>query len=59
MFNGFSHHMSLSLLFDAEGFTPSEVKVKVKMKSPSRVRLFVTPWTVADKAPLSMGFSRQ
>ena len=27
MFNGFkiSHHMSLSLLFDAEGFTPSEI----------------------------------
>ena len=23
----------------------------------SRVRLFVTPWTVAHKAPLSMGFS--
>ena len=25
----------------------------------SRVRLFVTPWTVALQAPLSMGFSRQ
>ena len=25
----------------------------------SRVRLFVTPWTVAYQAPLSMGFSRQ
>ena len=25
----------------------------------SRVRLFVTPWTVARQAPLSMGFSRQ
>ena len=25
----------------------------------SRVRLFVTPWTVAHQAPLSMGFSRQ
>ena len=24
-----------------------------------RVRLFVTPWTVARQAPLSMGFSRQ
>ena len=23
------------------------------------VRLFVTPWTVAHQAPLSMGFSRQ
>ena len=29
------------------------------MKSLSRVRLFVTPWTVAHQAPLSMGFSRQ
>ena len=25
----------------------------------SRVQLFVTPWTVAHHAPLSMGFSRQ
>ena len=25
----------------------------------SRVRLFVTPWTVAYQAPLFMGFSRQ
>ena len=29
------------------------------MKSLSCVRLFVTPWTVACQAPLSMGFSRQ
>ena len=34
-------------------------KWKVKVKSLSRVRLFVTPWTVAHQAPLSMGFSRQ
>ena len=33
--------------------------VKVKVKSLSRVRLFVTPWTVARQAPPSMGFSRQ
>ena len=25
----------------------------------SHIRLFVTPWTVARQAPLSMGFSRQ
>ena len=31
----------------------------VKVKSLSRVRLFVTPWTVAYEAPPSMGFSRQ
>ena len=29
------------------------------MKSLSRVQLFVAPWTVAYKAPLSMDFSRQ
>ena len=34
-------------------------QVKVKVKSLSRVRLFVTPWTVADQGPLSMGFSWQ
>ena len=32
---------------------------KVKMKSRSHVRLFATPWTAADQAPPSMGFSRQ
>ena len=32
---------------------------KVKGKSPSHVRLFTTPWTVAHQAPPSMGFSRQ
>ena len=34
-------------------------KWKVKAKSLSRVRLFVTPWTAAYQAPPSMGFSRQ
>ena len=34
-------------------------KVKVKVKSLSRVRLFATPWTVAYQAPPSMGFSWQ
>ena len=34
-------------------------KWKVKVKSLSHVRLFVTPWTVVHQAPLSMGFSRQ
>ena len=32
---------------------------KVKVKSLNRVQLFVTPWTVARKALLSMGFPRQ
>ena len=35
------------------------MKVKVKVKSLSRVRLLATPWTAAYQAPLSMGFSRQ
>ena len=30
-----------------------------EVKSLSRVRLFVTPWTVAYKVPPFMGFSRQ
>ena len=32
---------------------------KVKVKSLSRVRLFVTLWTITHQAPVSMGFSRQ
>ena len=31
----------------------------MKVKSLSHVRLFVTPWTAALKAPLSVGFPRQ
>ena len=34
-------------------------KWKVKVRSLSRPRLLVTPWTAAYQAPLSMGFSRQ
>ena len=34
-------------------------KWRVKVKSLSPVRLFVTPWTAACQAPPSMGFSRQ
>jgi len=32
---------------------------KVKVKSLSPIRLWVTPWTAAYRAPPSMGFSRQ
>ena len=32
---------------------------KLEVKLLSRVRLFATPWTVAQQAPPSMGFSRQ
>ena len=34
-------------------------KERKKVKSLSRVRLFVTPWTVTYQAPPSMGSSRQ
>ena len=42
-----------------EHFLTPYIKVKVKVKSLNRVRLFATPWTVAYQAPPSMGFSRQ
>ena len=34
-------------------------RILSEVKSLSRVQLFATPWTVAYKAPPSMGFSRQ
>ena len=34
-------------------------KWQVKVKSLSHVQLLATPWTAAQQAPLSMGFSRQ
>ena len=37
----------------------SAVKVCVHAQSLSRVRLFVTPWTVAHRASLSVEFPRQ
>ena len=39
--------------------TSTGLKKKKKMKSLSRVQLFVTPWTVGHQAPLSVRFSRQ
>ena len=36
-----------------------KVRMDVKVKSLSRVRLFAIPWTVAYQAPRSIGFSRQ
>ena len=43
------------LVFD--GYILLELPLKAKLLS--RVRLFVTPWTVAYQVPQSMGFSRQ
>ena len=44
---------------DKVSFHSNPKEEKVKVKSFSCVRLFVTPWTVAYQASLSMGFSRQ
>ena len=38
---------------------PQQPTAPVCSQALSRVRLFATPWTVAHKAPLSVGFSRQ
>ena len=40
-------------------FLLQRMKVKVKVKALSRVRLFETPWIVAHQAPPSVGFPRQ
>ena len=45
--------------FEIYAFSRTVRNVKVNVKLLSRVRLFVTPWTVAHQAPPSMGFSRQ
>ena len=45
--------------FSVHGISQARILVKVKVKSLSRVRLFVTPWTVAYQASPSMGFSKQ
>ena len=39
--------------------TRTQFLLKVKVNLLSRVQLFVTLWTVAHQAALSMGFSRQ
>ena len=41
------------------GSRESTFNAVVRVKSLSRVQLFVTPWTVAQQAPPSMRFSRQ
>ena len=46
------------VMYGCDSWTIKKV-VKVKVRSLSRVYLFVTPWTVAYEAPLSMEFSRQ
>ena len=45
--------------FFASWTTWEALKVSFEVQSLSRVQLFVTQWTVAYHAPLSIGFSRQ
>ena len=49
--------MAIPLCFKPRTVLRAFIVSKVKLLS--RVWLFVTPWTVAYQAPLSMGFSRQ
>ena len=49
----------LSNLFLMQLSVSWKPKLKVPACMLSHVRLFVTPWTVAGQAPLSMGFSKQ
>ena len=52
-------YLKIGSLADLIKLTRSQDHWKVKVKSFSRVRFFVTPWTVAYQAPLSTGLSRQ
>ena len=58
-----SYKSSCLLLLQLSGCLGMEtvclMKVKVKVKLLSRVRLLATPWTAAYQAPPSMGFSSQ
>ena len=48
-----------SLLMKVKEKNEKKKKERKKVKSFSHVLLFVTPWTVAYQASLSMGFSKQ
>ena len=43
----------------SEAFSTYSLVMLVVLSHFSHVQLFVTPWTVACQAPLSMGFSRK
>jgi len=58
MMNIYSQWVELLYQNDRALYIWSKLTI-VKVKSLSRVRLFVTPWTVAYQAPSSMEFSRQ
>ena len=43
----------------APSWSPRELSAYIHIKLTQSCQLFVTPWTVACRAPLSMGFSQQ
>ena len=56
------HHSSKASVLQCSAFFMVQLShpyMKVKVKLLSHVQLFVTLWTIACQAPLSMGFSRQ
>ena len=53
------HYMGEELSIQCPLLFAREMIQFSSVQSLSCVRLFVTPWTVAYQAPLSMGFSRQ
>ena len=55
------HHSAKASILQQSAFFIVQLShpYKVKMKSLSHIWLFVTPWTIAYQAPLSMEFSRQ
>ena len=59
LFHSCGHCRVFQICWHIECSTLTCVKVKVKGKSLSCVQLLATPWTVAQQAPPSMGFSRQ
>ena len=57
--NGYMHTYGWVPLLFTETITTLLINCKYKCYSLSRVWLFVSLWTIACQAPLSMGFSRQ
>ena len=51
--------LCLGFLFDSVGMIMAPTHLRILAQTFSRVRLSVTPRTVARQAPLSMGFSRR
>ena len=49
----------ICVLLQLTAYPRSILELALMLSRFSRVQLFVTPWTVARQAPLSMGFSRQ